>query len=60
MNLLLSCLGGATAAVWGVIHLVPTGKVAADFGHITEDNRHIITMEWIAEWRSCRPSPASR
>ena len=49
MNPVLLCLGGATAAAWGVAHLVPTGKVAAGFGPISDDNRHIITMEWIAE-----------
>ena len=46
---MLLYLGGATAAAWGVAHLIPTAKVAAGFGPISEDNRHIITMEWIAE-----------
>jgi hypothetical protein len=49
MNLVLLCLGGAMAAAWGVAHLIPTAKVAAGFGPITDDNRRIITMEWIAE-----------
>ena len=44
MNPVLLCLGGATAAAWGVAHLVPTAKVAAGFGPISDDNRHIITM----------------
>jgi hypothetical protein len=49
MNLVLLYLGGATAAAWGVAHLIPTGKIAAGFGPISDDNRHIMTMEWIAE-----------
>ncbi len=42
-------LGGAAAAVWGMAHLVPTPKVVAGFGDISDDNRNIISMEWIAE-----------
>ena len=49
MNPVLLYAGGAMAAAWGVAHLIPTAKVAAGFGPISEDNRHIITMEWIAE-----------
>ena len=45
----MSYVGAATAAAWGILHLVPTRKVAAGFGAISDDNRNIITMEWIAE-----------
>ncbi|HZQ86415.1 MAG TPA: hypothetical protein VFA83_16320 [Acidimicrobiales bacterium] len=41
--------GGATAAAWGAAHLAPTRKVVAGFGTLSDDNRRIITMEWIAE-----------
>ena len=34
---------------WGITHLVPTRKVVAGFGKLSDDNRNIITMEWIAE-----------
>lgn len=35
--------------LWGVSHIIPTRQVVAGFGDITEDNRRIITMEWVAE-----------
>ena len=35
--------------LWGVSHIVPTRQVVAGFGDIGEDNRRIITMEWVAE-----------
>lgn len=35
--------------VWGVAHIAPTKSVVRGFGAITEDNRRIITMEWVAE-----------
>jgi len=34
---------------WGVAHLFPTNSVVKGFGDITEDNKRIITMEWIIE-----------
>lgn len=35
--------------LWGVSHVIPTRQVVAGFGEISEDNRRIITMEWVAE-----------
>jgi hypothetical protein len=35
--------------MWGVSHIIPTREVVAGFGDISTDNRHIITMEWVAE-----------
>ncbi len=49
MNEVLIIAGGATSLIWGIAHLVPTKNVVSDFGEITEDNRHIITMEWVNE-----------
>jgi hypothetical protein len=34
---------------WGVAHAFPTRAVVRGFGPISEDNRRIITMEWILE-----------
>ena len=34
---------------WGVSHLFPTRNVVRGFGELTDDNRRIITMEWIIE-----------
>jgi len=35
--------------MWGVSHIIPTRQVVAGFGSIDQDNRYIITMEWVAE-----------
>lgn len=42
-------LGAAVIFVWGVGHLVPTRSIVAGFGAVSDENRRIITMEWIAE-----------
>jgi hypothetical protein len=42
-------LGSGLTILWGISHLIPTGNIIKDFGEISEDNRHIITMEWIVE-----------
>ena len=48
-NEILLYIGAFFTAIWGVAHLFPTRSVVADFGEISQDNRHIITMEWIVE-----------
>jgi hypothetical protein len=35
--------------LWGIAHLFPTKNVVAGFGDISEDNKNIITMEWLVE-----------
>jgi hypothetical protein len=42
-------LGSGLTVLWGITHLIPTKNVVNDFGDISEDNRNIITMEWIVE-----------
>jgi len=39
----------ALTIFWGVAHLFPTGNVVRGFGEISENNKHIIRMEWIIE-----------
>jgi len=34
---------------WGLVHLFPTRAVVKGFGHISDENKRIITMEWIIE-----------
>lgn len=41
--------GAIFTFAWGVSHLFPTREVVKGFGEISQDNRHIITMEWITE-----------
>ena len=41
--------GAIVIALWGAGHLFPTRSIVAGFGDLSSDNRHIITMEWIAE-----------
>lgn len=45
-------LGAFFTFMWGIAHLFPTKNVVRNFGEITEDNRNIITMEWIVEGAS--------
>jgi len=49
LNQVLFFVGAALTALWGIAHLFPTKNVVADFGEISEDNKNIITMEWINE-----------
>ena len=49
MSSFLLYLGAALVSVWGIAHLVPTRSVIAGFGDISDDNRHIIAMEWVVE-----------
>ncbi len=46
---ILLYLGAFFTSAWGVSHLFPTRSVVAGFGDISQDNKHIITMEWIVE-----------
>jgi amino acid transporter len=48
MNALLY-IGLSLIIGWGIAHLVVTGSMVKSFGNITNDNRRIITMEWLAE-----------
>ena len=41
--------GCAAITLWGVAHIIPTKSVVSGFGAISEDNKRIITMEWVAE-----------
>ena len=41
--------GGLLTMIWGIAHLFPTISVVKGFGDIGQDNKNIITMEWIVE-----------
>ena len=49
MQTTLLFTGSALTMLWGIAHLIPTREVVDGFGDISEDNRNIITMEWIVE-----------
>ena len=49
INIILLYAGSIIITLWGIAHIVPTKSVVDGFGSITEDNKRIITMEWIAE-----------
>jgi hypothetical protein len=49
MQIALLYLGAALTGLWGISHLIPTKGVVAGLGEISDDNRQIITMEWIVE-----------
>ncbi|MEW6059729.1 MAG: hypothetical protein AB1551_06265 [Actinomycetota bacterium] len=45
----LAIAAAVLVALWGVAHAIPTRAVVAGFGAISEDNRRVITQEWLAE-----------
>ena len=45
----LLTIGSVVICMWGVSHIVPTPGVVEGFEPITDENRLIITMEWVAE-----------
>jgi len=49
MSEILLYVGSGAIIVWGIAHIVPTKSVVRGFGELSNDNRLIITMEWIAE-----------
>ena len=49
INQILLYLGALFTIAWGVAHLFPTRSVVNGFGDISQDNKQIITMEWIVE-----------
>ena len=49
INEILLYLGSIIILIWGIGHIIPTKSVVSGFGKISEDNKRIITMEWIAE-----------
>ena len=42
-------LGAGIVILWGIAHIIPTRSVVKGFGELSEDNRRLITMEWVAE-----------
>ena len=49
LNNVLLYAGSLIIFVWGVAHIIPTPNVVAGYGPLSEDNRRMITMEWVAE-----------
>ena len=45
----LFLIGGLISIVWGIAHLVPTRTIVEMFGAISEENKRVIAMSWIAE-----------
>ena len=49
INNILLYAGSFIIIVWGIAHLVPTKVVVEGFGSISDENKRIITMEWVGE-----------
>ena len=49
LGTVLAYSGSIIILIWGTAHLFPTIAIVRGFGSISEDNRRIITMEWLAE-----------
>jgi hypothetical protein len=52
MDSVLVYIASGLTCIWGIAHLFPTKNIVDGFGEISEDNRQIITMEWIIEGAS--------
>jgi hypothetical protein len=46
---ILLYVGAGVITLWGIAHIIPTKAVVNGFGQISQDNKRIISMEWIAE-----------
>jgi hypothetical protein len=42
-------VGSIVITLWGVAHIAPTKPIVKGFGKISDENKLIITMEWVAE-----------
>lgn len=49
INKVILYIASLLPIVWGIAHLFPTKSVVKGFGEISNDNKLIITMEWIIE-----------
>ena len=49
LNETLLYVAAAMTALWGIAHVLPTRSVVRGFGEISQDNKRIVTMEWILE-----------
>lgn len=49
VNQIVLYTASAITALWGVAHLFATSGVVKGFGNLSQDNKRIITMEWIVE-----------
>ena len=49
IRLILLYAGSFLPLFWGIAHLFATAAVVRGFGALSEDNKRIITMEWIVE-----------
>lgn len=49
LNEILLFIGSSILILWGIAHVIPTKNVVKGFGEISDDNKKIITLEWIAE-----------
>jgi len=42
-------IGSILIFFWGIAHIIPTKAVVRGFGALSQENRRILTMEWVAE-----------
>lgn len=46
---ILIYIGSALPFLWGIAHLFPTKSIVKSFGEISNNNKNILTMEWLIE-----------
>lgn len=48
-SLIMLYAGSVAITLWGLAHITATKSVVSGFGRASDDNRRIMTMEWIVE-----------
>ena len=49
IDLVLLYTASVVCAVWGIAHIYPVKSVVAGFEPLSDDNRRVLIMEWVAE-----------
>jgi hypothetical protein len=49
INYVLLLIGASLAIFWVLVIIFPTKNIVRDFREISQDNKYIITMEWLIE-----------
>jgi hypothetical protein len=49
MSAAFAYLAAIIVVGWGIAHIMPTRSVVAGYGPLSQDNRLVLTMEWVAE-----------
>jgi hypothetical protein len=49
LSTIMLYIGSVAVILWGIAHIAPTKPVVKGFEKMSQENKRIITMEWVAE-----------